>query len=206
MPFVSTDCVRSITGKRMVDEQQSHASAPSDPTEFLRLALDPVRLAVLGAAAMGPVDVGAVAEGLDVAPHRVEKALGRLRGAGLIDAALRLDSDALRAISAQLPNLAPADDAVLEGSWTAEERVILARFFERDRLREIPANRSKRLVVLERIVQEFEPGLRYDEREVNRRLQLVHPDHAALRRYLVDEGLMTRADGAYWRSGGRFDL
>ncbi|MEX1005599.1 MAG: DUF2087 domain-containing protein [Acidimicrobiia bacterium] len=46
----------------------------------------------------------------------------------------------------------------------------------------------------------------YDEREVNRRLQVVHPDHAALRRYLVDEELMTRADGAYWRSGGRVRL
>ena len=190
----------------MVDEQRSQSSTPPDPTEFLRLALDPVRLATLGAAAFGPVDVATVAGRLDVPLHRVEKALGRLRGAGLINAALELDTDVLRAISAQLPNLAPADDAVFEGSWTAEERVILARFFERDRLREIPANRSKRLVVLERIVQEFEPGLRYDEREVSRRLQLVHPDHAALRRYLVDEGLMTRADGAYWRSGGRFDL
>ena len=189
----------------MVDEQQSEGLAPSDPTEFLRLALDPVRLAVLGAAATGPVDVEVLAENLALPPHRVEKALGRLRGAGLIDTDLRLDTVALRAISAQLPNLAPADDSVLDGPWTAEERVILARFFERDRLREIPANRSKRLVVLERIVQEFEPGLRYDEREVNRRLQLIHPDHAALRRYLVDEGLMTRADGAYWRSGGRFD-
>lgn len=188
----------------MVDEQPAPGRAQSDPTEFLRLALDPVRLAVLGAAALGPVDVDAVATQLDLPPHRVEKALGRLRGAGLIDADLTLDTEVLRSISSQLPNLAPADDSVLEGPWSDDERVILARFFERDRLREIPANRSKRLVVLERIVQEFEPGLRYDEREVNRRLQLFHPDHAALRRYLVDEELMTRADGAYWRSGGRF--
>ena len=188
----------------MVDEQPAPGRAQSDPTEFLRLALDPVRLAVLGAAALGPVDVDAVATRLDLPPHRVEKALGRLRGAGLIDADLTLDTEVLRSISSQLPNLAPADDSVLEGPWSDDERVILARFFERDRLREIPANRSKRLVVLERIVQEFEPGLRYDEREVNRRLQLFHPDHAALRRYLVDEELMTRADGAYWRSGGRF--
>lgn len=178
----------------------------TDPTDFLRLALDPVRLAVLGAAAVGPVDTSALAESLGVAEHRVERALGRLRSAGLVDDDLRLDQSSLRAVSSQLPDFAPADDAVFEGSWTAEERLVLARFFERDRLREIPSARAKRRVILERIVQEFEPGLRYPEREVDRRLQLFHPDHAALRRYLVDEGLMTRADGSYWRSGGRFDV
>ncbi|HSJ27124.1 MAG TPA: DUF2087 domain-containing protein [Acidimicrobiia bacterium] len=176
----------------------------TDPTEFLRLALDPIRLAVLGEAAVATVDVADLAGRLGVPVHRVERAVGRLRAAGLLDDRLRLDLDGLRAIAAQLPEVAPADDSVLEGSWTPEERKILARFFARDRLSEIPASRTKRLVVLERIAQEFEPGLRYDEREVDRRLQLFHPDHASLRRYLVDEGLMTRADGAYWRSGGRF--
>jgi hypothetical protein len=68
---------------------------------------------------------------------------------------------------------------------------------------EIPASRAKRLLVLERLVQEFEPGLRYDEREVNFTLQLFHPDYASLRRYLVDEGFLTRAEGVYWRTGGR---
>lgn len=177
----------------------------TDPTEFLRLALDPLRRAVLGMAATRPVDVEWLAAELGVAPHKVARALGRLRGAGLIDAESRLDTEVLRAVGSQLPDLAPADDTVLEGTWSDDERAVLARFFERDRLREIPATRSKRLVVLERIVQEFEPGLRYPEREVDRRLQLFHPDHAALRRHLVDEGLMTRADGSYWRSGGRFE-
>ena len=31
----------------------------------------------------------------------------------------------------------------------------------------------------------------YPEKEVNQRLALFHPDVAALRRYLVDDGLMT---------------
>jgi hypothetical protein len=32
---------------------------------------------------------------------------------------------------------------------------------------------------------------------------LFYPDHTTLRRYLVDEGLLTRAEGVYWRTGGR---
>jgi len=36
-------------------------------------------------------------------------------------------------------------------------------------------------------------------KEVNQRLALFHPDVAALRRYMVDGGLMTRANGEYRR-------
>jgi len=92
----------------------------------------------------------------------------------------------------------------VDGPWSAEETAVLQRFFEGGRLTQIPAQRSKRRVVLERLAQEFEPGLRYAERDVNLALQVWHPDYAALRRYLVDEGFLTRAEGFYWRTGGRF--
>ena len=52
----------------------------------------------------------------------------------------------------------------------------------------------------------FEPGEAYTEAEVNARLAAFHPDVAALRRYLVDEGFMNRRDGFYWRSGGTFQV
>ena len=40
----------------------------------------------------------------------------------------------------------------------------------------------------------------YEEKEVNMRLALLHPDVAALRRYLVDGRLMTREAGIYRRA------
>ena len=104
-----------------------------------------------------------------------------------------------------MPDVESVAATVVEGPWSAEERQVLARFFEGSRLVEIPAVHGKRRVILERLAQEFEPGVRYDEREVNGRLQVFHPDYAALRRYLVDEGFMARAQGSYWRTGGRFD-
>lgn len=171
------------------------------PLDYLRLTLDPVRLAVLGRAAEGPVDTAAAAEAVGVPAKKIQEAVGALRGAGLLDDALRLDRSALRAIAESLPQFEPA--AVPEGPWTAEEVQILARFFEGSRLKEIPTQAAKRRVVLERLVQEFEPGVRYPERDVNLTLQLFHVDYAALRRYLVDEDLMTRVDGVYWRTGGR---
>jgi hypothetical protein len=100
------------------------------------------------------------------------------------------------------PRAAPASPRIGFG-MTQKEAEVLVRFFRGDRLVELPAARAKRLVVLERLALEFEPGIRYPEAEVNERLRRFHDDHATLRRALVDEGLLDRAAGEYWRSGGR---
>jgi hypothetical protein len=83
----------------------------------------------------------------------------------------------------------------------------LRPFFDPDgRLILLPAKRAKRLGVLDRLAQLFEPGERYPEPEVNRRLRAVHDDVAMLRRYLVDEGFLDREAGMYWRIGGSVEI
>ena len=66
----------------------------------------------------------------------------------------------------------------------------------------MPAKQSRRHLLLTAVVQAFEPGVRYPERAVNEVLGAMFADYAALRRYLVDENLLDRADGEYWRIGG----
>ena len=84
---------------------------------------------------------------------------------------------------------------------------VLGHFLAGDgRLTTIPTKHSKLMVVLDHLSQEFEPGRHYPEAEVNDILQRFHPDYAALRRYLVENGFMTREDSVYWRSGGTFDV
>jgi hypothetical protein len=79
----------------------------------------------------------------------------------------------------------------------------LSPFVRDDRIERMPAKQSRRLRLLDEVAQVFEPGIRYPEAEVNRVLGDMFSDYAALRRYLVDEQLMERADGEYWRIGGR---
>jgi hypothetical protein len=69
------------------------------------------------------------------------------------------------------------------------------------RLAAIPAQHKKRLAVLRWLAEDFEPGRRYPEAEVNRIISRRHPDFATLRRYLVDEELMQRRRSIYWRTG-----
>jgi hypothetical protein len=87
-------------------------------------------------------------------------------------------------------------------SGRPEDRVVIERFMPNGRLEQMPAKRSRRLVVLDMVARTFEPGHRYPKREVNDVLRTFWPDYAALRRYLVDEGFLDRADGVYWRAGG----
>ena len=73
-----------------------------------------------------------------------------------------------------------------------DEKVVRS-FIRDDRLVSIPARDKKRQVVLRYLVDQcFTEDRAYPEKEVNQRLALYHPDVAALRRYIVESGLMTR--------------
>jgi hypothetical protein len=88
----------------------------------------------------------------------------------------------------------------------AEIERVVHRYVRDGSLTAMPRAGRRRMIVLEHIVQRFEPGLRYSEDKVNSLLREMWPDYAALRRYLVDAGLLARSGGEYWRIGGRVDV
>ena len=73
-------------------------------------------------------------------------------------------------------------------------------FFKDGRLIDIPAQRKKRAFVLERLLEEFEPGKVYSEAEVNKVLRRFHSDVCTLRREFIMEGMMVRSGGKYTRA------
>ncbi len=114
----------------------------------------------------------------------------------------------LRSLAAR----AVAPPAEAEQHGYSDERIeSVVRTFVRDgRLLRLPAQRSRRRTVLEHVVQSFEPGTRYAEHELDAVLRAWcaggGTDHVSLRRHLVDEGLLSRSEGHYWRSGGWVDV
>lgn len=89
----------------------------------------------------------------------------------------------------------PEDDRVLENFVDGAGRLI-----------SIPVQRKKRRAVLRWIVEDFQLGRLYAEAEVNRIITRRHPDFASLRRFLVDEELLQRKRGVYWRTGSMPNL
>lgn len=172
---------------------------------------DGERLRVVAAVALGAGDVAEVVERTGLDQRAATTALERLVGAGLVvvddHRRFAVAVDRLKAAAAdpsggeRPPGPSPEDAGA-----TAEQAAVLRNFWRDGRLTSIPAQRGKRLVLLDFLAQRFEPGKVYPERDVNFELMKVHPDAAALRRYLVDEGFFERRDGFYWRSGGTFDV
>ena len=173
--------------------------------EVVGLLAEGDRLRCVAALVLGASTVGEVAAtaGLDV--RRAGRALSRLVDGGLVEAdrhGYRLLEEELRA-SARAAAAARTPDEH-GGAPPAVARVLRA-FVKDGRLTSIPTVRSKRVVVLDWLAQDFEPGRRYPEREVNEVLRRRHEDTAALRRALVDHGFLDRSGGRYWRVGGTVD-
>ncbi len=177
--------------------------------DVLRALADPERLAIAGLLARGSCTATVLAEELALPLARLRKHLNRLTASGLARLepdrrTYRLDPETLRRVAAQVGP--PREAGLALGAANEDEQAVLRTFFRKGRLTEIPARESKRRIVLERIAIEFDPGVRYDEREVNAIVGRFFHDHAALRRYLVDEGFLTRERGRYWRTGGRVEV
>jgi hypothetical protein len=179
------------------------------PHEILRALADPERLRMAGMLAAADASPTELADALHIPAAHVRKHLNRLTAAGVVRLnddrrSYRLDAETLRWAAEQV---GPTRETGLAlGAATEDEEAVLRTFFRDGRLTEIPAKASKRRIVLERIALEFEPGARYDEKTVNAIVGRFFGDHAAIRRYLVDEGFLDRERGEYWRSGGRVDL
>ena len=175
---------------------------PLDAGRLAGLLADDDRRRVFAALVLGAEDPAAisVAAGLDAA--RAGKALSRLVDAGLVvrraDGRLEVEVEVIStAARAGRKAASPGGERPVD-----EASAVLSRFVRDGRLVSIPASHGKRLVVLNHLVQEFEPGRRYSESMVNLILGRWHADTAALRRYMVDDGFLDRAEGEYWRSGG----
>jgi hypothetical protein len=177
-----------------------------DAATIAGLLADPARLKVVAALALGAGTIEEVAQATGLSLKDVALAARRLSRAGLVRRDrhdLELLTDRFGAAARAAAQSASPPEPLLDDP---AEDAVLSAFVRDGRLVAIPAQQSKRRVVLEHLVRVFDVGVRYPEREVNALLAVWHPDTAALRRYLVDEGLLSREAGQYWRTGGWVDV
>jgi hypothetical protein len=181
-------------------------ASPFEARELVGLLADTDRRQVVAALVLGATTLDDVRRHTGLDARGATRALQRLVDAGLV---VRADDGTLHLLEAAFAMSARAEAARAprpdeHGEQPREVARVLRAFVRDGRLLSIPTARPKRLTVLDWLAQRFEPGERYSEARVNLILGQVHPDTAALRRYLVDEEFLTRERGVYWRSGGTF--
>jgi predicted transcriptional regulator len=174
---------------------------------FFKALADATRLKIVGLLAQEPRTVEQLAALLSLQSSTVSHHLARLSDAGLVSAqaqsyynVYRLEAGALEEMARRLLARETLPAVVADLDADAYDRKVLRDFSGPDgRLKQLPLQRKKFEAILRHVVKPFEYGVRYSEKHVNEILSQYHEDTAALRRGLVDTGLMARDHGVYWR-------
>lgn len=184
----------------------------ADPTltillDFFRALANESRLKLIGLLAERERNGQELAALLGLKEPTVSHHLALLTGLGLVRRRpdgnthwWSLDVDALIGLNRRLSSsadIAALADGVERDTW---DRRVLDNFLTADgRLKEIPASRKKRWVVLRFLADRFAVDRRYAEAELNEILKRHHEDSATLRREMIGYRMMARDHGVYWR-------
>jgi predicted transcriptional regulator len=173
----------------------------SELLSFFKALADASRLQIVGLLARKPYTVEELAALLELRPSTVSHHVAKLVASGLVTGrpdghyhVYTLDTEALGAKAREL--LAPhelADKVAPDVDVDAYDRKVLATFLDGDgRIRSLPMQRKKFDVLLRHVLQAFEPGGTWSERQVNDKLKAFSADVASLRRGLIDTHRMER--------------
>jgi hypothetical protein len=173
--------------------------------EFFKALGHPARLLILNLVRLKPRHGEELAAILCLDPATISHHLARLAEVGLLTSrkdqyyqTYSLVGDLLDRKLADLVSL-PQPGMAAAVQEDAYRDKVLRTFLRQGHLIGIPAQLKKQQVILERLVQEFEPGRTYSEREVNQILVEFHEDVATLRRSMISFGLLTRDHEVYRR-------
>src|SRR5215216_1269824 len=171
---------------------------------FVKALASADRLRIIGVLVRGNASQADIAEQLHLPRRDVFNHLAFLVEVGIVheeDGLYDLNQKAIEAYArGQFEGKRPSFEA--KEDEPQDVRKVLKIFLNADgTLKQLPPLGSKLLIVLNFIVEAFAYDTNYNEKEVNTILRRFHVDTAALRRYLVDHGLMAReSDGTrYWR-------
>jgi len=171
---------------------------------FVKAMASAERLRVIGALVRGRATQSEIADQLHLPVRDVFNHLSFLVHVGVIsetDGVYNLNEKAIESLArGQFEGKRPS--YVAKEDQEEDVRKVLQNYLNADgTLKQIPQMGNKLLIILNFIVDAFSLDTNYTEKEVNTILRRFHIDAAALRRYLVDYGLMAReSDGTrYWR-------
>lgn len=167
---------------------------------------DASRIKILVTLMDSPMYVELLAERLELTASTVSFHLKKLEEVGLVTKhkdqyyiIYEICRPALEKSLASLIKADASDQSLEDAREAAYRKKVIDTFFKFNVLKTIPVQRKKRRIILEKILESFELGKEYSEKEVNAIIGAYHEDYATLRREFIMEQLMTRDNGIYSR-------
>jgi len=176
---------------------------------FFKALADKNRLKIVGLLAEKPYSVEELATLLGLKPPTISHHLAKLVDVGLVKShtesyynVYQLDRSVLDEKARTMFTQVELSNVAAEVDADAYDKKVIKDYSRRDgSLKTLPSQRKKLEAILRYVVQAFEVGKRYREKQVNEILARYHDDTATLRRELVGFSLMQRDGGGgdYWR-------
>lgn len=171
---------------------------------FLKALADKTRILIINILMQRESYVEEISEILDMSPSTISFHMKKLEDAGIIDSykdqyytVYRLKKEALNIKISDKIKVENVENVSREEKLKEYREKIIKSFFEYGKLKNIPAQRKKRKIILEYILNDFRKDKDYTEHEVNIILVKYHDDVASLRRHMIEEHLMSRSEGIY---------
>ncbi|MEQ1754178.1 MAG: metalloregulator ArsR/SmtB family transcription factor [Micropepsaceae bacterium] len=181
-----------------------------DPTmllNFFKALAHESRLRLLGFVAEREHNVQELAARMALKEPTVSHHLGLLKEVGLVSMRqdgtthwYMLEPKTLSRLAKSL--LAPSQLAALKGiddQPTNDEKIVRNYLTPDGRLKDFPASRKKRRVILVWLARQFDEGREYSETDVNTLIERRHHDRETFRRELVGYKMLARKGGVYRR-------
>jgi DNA-binding transcriptional ArsR family regulator len=183
--------------------------------QFFKVLADESRLKIVGILANQECSVEELAALMQLKEPTVSHHLAKLKEVNLVtmrpdgnSRLYQLDNQALEDISKEIFTLEKIASLIEHIDTKAWESKVLNNYLESDpnslegvqHLKEIPANRKKRLVILKWLASKFDPGVEYSEEMVHEIISRYHPDYVTLQRELMSNKFIHRDDRLYWRN------
>ncbi|MFF3023148.1 metalloregulator ArsR/SmtB family transcription factor [Gottfriedia sp. NPDC057948] len=174
--------------------------------DFHKALGDLTRVRIIALLQQGHLSGQEIASKLSLKPSTITHHMSKLREVGLIKERrdkntiyFSLNTKILEMNAKAIFTVGTGGDSNMEMSVTDSERSsIINNFFTKEgKLKIYPAQRKKKLVVLEHMIKGLEFGRVYQEKEINEYLKEYHEDYATLRRELIMCQYMYRENNQY---------
>ena len=174
--------------------------------KLFKCLADKSRLLILKSLIKEPMYVELLSERLQLTAPTISFHLKKLEEANIVKASKEqyytvysINKDVLKSAIIDLINGESSEEDIQNLREEEYKRKVLENFFEYGKLKSIPVQRKKRLIVLQEIAKAFEVGKEYTEREVNIIIADFNDDFCTLRREFINEKIFVRNEGKYTR-------
>jgi hypothetical protein len=173
---------------------------------FFKTIGDPTRLRIIKLLSEGPLHGQAIAGKLGLTPPTITHHLNKLRDVNVVyerregnTVYFYLKEFVVKHYANALIDLTEQDEVKKEMKDAIVERQkVIENFFTSDgRLKNIPAQRKKKLIVFEHMLKGLKRGKKYEEKELNEYIKRFHDDYATIRREFIINNYMYRENGIY---------